>query len=453
MPVNTMQRVFFLVVGLILTRTAIAEEPKTLQSYLHMGVGYSNLPLPGVLLPEDVERWARTIAASDEQRAFMLVRYDEFVKRHNELMGQLGPSVVTLSAEFAEKSKPDVSVDELERAAIALQSSIRRFRDFSERVENDYIDAIMPGLTDDQIDRLYLLRGEASRRQSRSFRHLSRWTNVDLRLLWEEMDRNSLEASDAKALETILDDYETRVTPVLRRMSNVYWTGAIEMSVMVARHSNGKIDSDELRNYYHRMWNSYGDATARMREITQQTLNMIGEALPGQGGVRVIAEAKSAAFPEVYPDSRSIEMLFVKILESDMVNDGDAKTVEDLRNTYLVEYRSICNELESFCINWGDKASRGTNGYQQQYLRGALQPLLQKREQINEKWTATLASAVGEELVRTSMPTPSPVAVRSGLQRRSTGAGELRPLKPQKGSAGETGMRGQTTDAAVPSRP
>lgn len=72
--------------------------------------------------------------------------------------------------------------------------------------------------------------------------------------------------------------------------------------------------------------------------------------------------------------------------------------VEDHYQSYAAEYALICNELESMCIEWGDKSTQGVVGYEPQFLTDALDPLLRKRDEVSEKWKLALDEGWGKML-------------------------------------------------------
>ena len=404
-------------------------QPKAISDFVSVGVGYGNLPTPEVLEAIDVERWARMLQASDEQRAFMLSQYAQFVSRHNEFLDEEAPRLLEKAAEFGKTQLVDLPSAEVAKAANNLAQATSRMHSELEQLENEFIDSFVDTLTDDQVDRVYLLRNEASRRQCRSFWHYGRWTKVDLRLVWEATPKDGFSAEDQQQLEVILDDYETRITPLLRRMARVHWAGVTEMSILIAKQREGGIDDATFRNRYLSIWNRFGDSVQRIGVVTEQTVRSAQDSLPINIGARFVAEAKAAAFPELYPDANALDGLF-----RNLTTDAELSTkIKEASNAlwvyYQPEYAAVCKEAEDFCIHWGNMTSRGTDGYQTQFFAEAFKPLLEKRNAVCERWRAEVVRAVGKKVVASNTPEAESTA-RTPSQLRATSAGVRPPKRP-----------------------
>jgi hypothetical protein len=428
---------FAVVVSIIASIAATAEpNPKAIQDYVSNGVGYSNLPAPEVLEMEDVDRWARMIRASDQQHTFMRIQFERFVAAHDALLDREVPRLLGQSAAVARAQQSGAAPDDFARAVHALTTSSRNILNECERIENEYIDSISAGLTDEQATRVSLLRNESSRRESRSFQFFARWTNVDLRLVWESMNRDDFATEQCEALEHVLEDYETQITPQLHRMAQVYWDGASDMSILVVQQSAGQLDSSSFQHKYHELWNRFSDASDLVRETTEKTLQII-ETLGQPISEAFTAQAKIAAFPELYPDLEEVGSVLQKLLADTAISDDQRARIEALNLRYKHDYAQASKEAEAVCIQWDNKRSRGTSGYQTQFREQALQPLLQKRNDNSRQARAETQDIVGKDMLQMTMRAIKRPE-RTTTLSKATDAGLGTPRLPPKTTAAST---------------
>lgn len=416
-----------ILIGLIVFATNPLPRALTVLDLADFNGPYGNLQNPAALQAEDVDRWARTLDVTAQQLEFLQQRYIEFAERHNRYMEHDGKAYLAKCRELGDlQNTTTLTSREMLRTTEELLGQTRRFQAGLEQRELEYVDSLVPVLNDEQIDQLYLLRNEASRRQSRSFRFLDRWSNVDLRLVWEAMLSDDIGAADREAMERLLADYEVRVTPLLARLAEQYASNGVEIMEIMADEAEGRINTETATNRYRAAWNKIGNAFEQVQKATQDTVTQASVILTEPVGKLFVAEAKMAAFPELYPDRTYCDQLFINLMTNATITPQQQQDVMALRLGYQEQYAAACLELETFCIEWGHRRARGESGSQRQFLTDELIPRLAKRDEISAKWLHLAEDVVGEQVVKAHMPNP-PSMQRTPLQRRATSAGTIDP--------------------------
>ncbi len=373
------------------------QRAKTVSDYLQNGVGYANLATGDALQPEHVDQWAQWLEASDAQREFMRFQYSQWVKHYNELLDHEMPKYLSQSAETARMGQgPERKSAAFIGALQALQHANRRVLTAMERMENDYVDLILPGLTDEQADRAQMLRNAISRRQSRNVPILLRWVNVDLREVWQVMSGEKTLPEDIEKMSPILDDYENRITPLLRRLANARWASSLEIRKLLFEKGEGRLDSAEFEHRYDAIHGKIADAGRRVREITQQTVRLIGDSLTNATAKAFVDHAKAVAFPEAYPDKSAMDQHFAALTASADLDQAAKDSIVAMYPDYVSEYKAAADEIEALMVNWDEQTALGKSGFQRQFLAKALEPLLRKRMELAERWRAKLREAAGE---------------------------------------------------------
>lgn len=399
----------------------------TIQDMIEPGMPMGNLMNPAALQPEDVERWGKMLDVNEQEMMHLNQQYVQYVSRHNQLMEIDGKAYLQTCSELGNLIRTDrLTSPAVLQATRDLHAQARRLQDNLERLELEYIDSLLPGLTEAQSELVYLFRNEASRRQSRSFPFLDRWSNVDLRFVWEAMLSDVVNEADRVAMDTLLADYETRVTPLLDRLARQLSAASVEILELMVAEGSGGVDSETATSRHTAIWNRVGNAFESVRTATHVAVIQASNVLSQPIADRFVAEAKMAAFPELYPDDGDLERLFAKLLSGGELDDQKRNEAQSLRVGYREEYVAICQRLESLCIEWGDRRSRGKSGSQRQFLAEELQPLLTKRDEVSTRWLELLTAVVGEDAIAANMPSAPPVT-RSPQQRRATSAGTIDP--------------------------
>jgi len=420
----------WMIVAVTCVMSIISTDPAravSVRDLMQVGMPYANLMIPDALQIEDVERWGLMLQATDPQVAYMRDRYAQHVERHNAFMQRDGSHYIRECASVGGlRATVKISSPEYIQALKTHLATANKFQSELERLENVYIDSIIPALSESQVELLYVLRNEASRRQSRCFHHLTRWTDVDLRRVWEAMWSDSVSQSDNRVMGALLIEYESRVTPLLHRAAMHQREASIEALELFAQANAGHIDSQTLDVRHRSICDRIGDAFRRVREATEDAVAQASLLLSSETARRFFAEARMAAYPELYPDASEYDCVFERVLASEHVRDDVKAGVRDLQAAYREEYQAVCRDMETMCIEWGDQNARGVNGYQSQFLAGALAPLLEKRTQVSLKWLAFLRDLAGHQLVDANMPSGAPM-VRSPLQLKATSAGRFQP--------------------------
>lgn len=158
---------------------------KSVHDYVEMGVSYINIAAPKHgIQPEDVERWAAILNAAEEQQEFMRLQYGAYADRYNAHLDRVAPQYLEECAQTnAIVTGTGRSNESVKVLAFLLRSSKRLWADL-EQLDNEYLDSISPALTEEQIAQLAVCRGEISRRNSRTSRFLTRWADMELRMVW-----------------------------------------------------------------------------------------------------------------------------------------------------------------------------------------------------------------------------------------------------------------------------
>jgi len=421
----------FTIAVIIVTAWTTASLPRvtTLQDLVQVGVGYANLETPDALQAEDIVRWGRLLNASAPQQDHLAQQYRHFVDRHNAFMENEGRDYLSQAAELSRVQRDaGMRSKEYLDATSRFDQSSEHFRTGLERLENEYIDALVPVLEEHQLDTLHLCRLEASRRQLRTQKFLTRWANIDLRLVWEAIWDESISEADCNAMENVLAEYENRVTLSLERAVRQQRRARSDLLHLFIQADAGELDPVAVTARYRAIWDRIGNLFRIVREETQLALELAIARLSPALNERFEAEAKMAAFPELYPDTTEIDRLLKALLASSDIDTDTKDDVRDLHVAYLEEYRAVCMKLESVCVEWGDQSARGQSGYEPQKLKDELEPMLNQRTEVSEKWFALLKDQVGEVVVTAHQPKPIST-VRSAAQWRAMNTGQLKPAK------------------------
>jgi len=408
-------------------QTGVVPRARTLAEQMRLGQGYTGLTNPDALQMDDVQRWGRMLQVSQSQLDHMMVKYAEFVDRHNKVIDEQGAQYRELCALVGTLDSEGWDAPGLIPAMKQAEVERRKLQNELERLENEYIDSFVPVLNDEQIDLLYLLRNEASRRQSRSFHVFTKWANVDLRVLWDALLTEDVPHEDAAVINRILLEYEVAVTSMWQRAADCHWRGVIDIADLFADIRSGRLadGAEEIRRYQAAR-NPYGEAFERLRHATERAVADAEAQLSAPSAKRFVLEAKIASFPEFYPDMSCLDQLFEKLAVCDELKSADRKSVLEMHAAYRLEYSQACRELEALRVHWGDQQTRGVDGYQQ-FMAEAIQPLIEKREAVSTKWLQLLRDHFGADLIQKHHVVGEKPALTPS-QVKATSAGTIRRL-------------------------
>lgn len=394
-----------------------AENARTVFDYTEPRVQYTNLAVSRRALDRsDVERWGEILDASEAQLQTMLAEYAAFVEEHNALLDREAPRLLAASAEI-QKAREEDDLGEYTddhvsrmRSLIGHASQLRRQM---EQVEQAYINSLEPFLAASQVDRLQLLRNEATRRHCRVPATVLPWADVDVRTLWDQVDDARLSPEDLEWIGQILWEHDQQLTPMLRAMTDTYWRGTVAGARRVVDLQSGRIGPEEYVASFERGRQPFLRSLLRIGMLNESTVSQIVEFVPESIGSRFLLIAKAAAYPAAYPDSSSLHTGFRSLIHDEGLESDQVEIVERFFESYSLEYEQLADELERFYLEWGQLNVLGRTGHFNQDLPQALEPKLERRRELADRWVVRLAESVDEELL-----------VRNGLKRSDEDEGD-----------------------------
>lgn len=376
---------------------ATADSPRRVVEYLPkhqvVSVDVHHEPLDEIRLAW----WGQLLRASAEQQLFMELSHRQFVQDHNNLLDRIAPDHMALGVEVN-----NVAASE-GYASRAYLSSLRRFNESSRRVRNamvalehDFIERIQPVLTPEQRENLDVLRQESIRRNWLAIIDFPRWTNVELRRIWLTSHAFDVASADERSqVHAILIEYETRLTQLTRSLAETAGRTHERRAALFVSRAEGAITAAETRERSQRFLRQAAEPADAIRLLHETTLDRLKNVLPVAAWALLEADAKRAAFSEIYPDSTSLAPLFAALLD-DATDDADSLAhVASLQDAYTTAMQQKNRELERMCIEWGQRNAEGVNGYQRQYFPDAIRPLLIDRREMSKRWLQTLHDQLG----------------------------------------------------------
>lgn len=373
--------------------------PRTYLQYIEYSAGYLSLNLSqDGLCSDDVDRWARLLGASEAQQQFMRIMHEQFVEEYNRYCDRHIPDFLAHSAQADE-----IRLAEGTRSP-ALADALRSLRRHADRlrtqllsIEEAYIESLGPILTDEQSLGLDVLRSEAIRRQYRIRVHPIRWSGIELRPLWMQVETHALSPEDLRSIETILEEYEAILTPLVRRQAEAQWAISGQVLRLLAEMDAGVLTPSEFQVRYRRVHARFADALKRTARLNESTLRRMVDSVDEKHGAALLSIAKRAAFPELYPDDAALHHFFAAIDADESVDDETRAAAAALRDTYNTLYEAVSRDLEAICVEWGDKMALGEQGYLNQDLPEALEPLMRRRHEMSVLWMGKLNDALGTQ--------------------------------------------------------
>ena len=378
------------------------DDARSVFDYSQPRVRYTNLAVSQqALSSSDVQRLGGLLNASDAQLQLMLAQYAEFVRQHNALLDREAPQLLSMSAgiHLAQKDEGGYTEAHSERMKTLLRHASRLRRQL-EQVEQSYINTIEPFLTEEQVARLPLLRNEAVRRQCRVPPTTFPWTQFDVRAIWDSVDVSQLSPDDQQWVQDILWEHDLTATPLLRAMTDAYWRTAADISRDVGRLQSGVLPGDEYNRLYEHAKRPFLRSLQRIATLNENTVSQIVQTIPSHTADQFHRLAESAAYPELYPDPTALHSGFKAIIEDEQLARDVVMTVNELQPAYELEYEQLTTEIERFYLQWAERNVVGRDGYFRQHLPRALQPHLDRRSELAQRWLDRLAQAVGEPVLQ-----------------------------------------------------
>jgi hypothetical protein len=378
-----------------------AAEPRTMVDYVREYGGGANMNVPiDPLRPADLDRWSDILNASEAQQQFMRIEYQAFVDAHNAYLDREAPRYLGMTVEFWDVVQAEgLSSWALVEIMRKLDQASDRVRRELTAIELEMIDKLAPILTEEQIERLDILRLESRRRNCRTFISFGRWADVELRLVWDASGRPAASPAELERAETILLDYERQLTPLICRQSELEFRTRQDLLQNRINRNEGTVTFEEGTTRYIQIQNRRGDAARDVRLLHERTTDHIAAVVSDEVAASFITAAKEVAYPELYPDPTDLKLLISTVQNDLSPEDATFGVLQELWNRYSVEYERTCNDLESLCVKWGDKASRGVSGYQIQFLPEALKPLLAERIELSRRYLTKLHEHLGPEVL------------------------------------------------------
>jgi hypothetical protein len=376
-------------------------DAKTVFDYVKPRVRYTNLAVSQQALSRsDVARWGGLLGASDAQLQLMLVQYASFVEQQNVLLDHEAPRLLERSAgiHLAQVEEGGYTDAHSRRMRDLLQHCARLRRQL-EQLEQSYIDSIEPFFTKEQVERLPLLRNEAVRRQCRTRPTTLPWAHLDVRSLWEQVDDSWLSPEEREWVMTILWEHDQAVTPLLRGMTDSFWSTNASMSRTVVQWQSGAILTDEYNRIIERSLTPYLRSLLRLAAVNENAAAQIVETIPDDVGREFLLLAKTAAYPQLYPDRTALHDGFRAMLNDDELDDDLLRNIQQLFVTYDMEYEQAAHQAERFYLEWSKLNVLSRQGYFTQHLPEALEPKLLQRLELAQRWLEQLAEAVGEDIL------------------------------------------------------
>lgn len=394
-----------MLIALLPCCVANAAEPKTLFQYMPPeGGSFVNLDVPQRHLRKvDVQRWADFLNMSDAQRTFITMLHAQFVDNHNEVMDRFAPEFLAQAAALAELGhRVGTESREYADATADLDHFGRRMRQQLLEVELGYINSFEHILTEEQTGRLEVLRHEARRRHCRIYRTLIRWSHVELREIWSASALLIASPEEATFVDAVLGDYERRLTSLVCRCADEMYVRRLALLENRLAQDQGVVTFDESRSRYRQIVNRKLAVARPIGLLNAQTARLIAAAVSEDVAVEFVAAAKRAVFPEIYPDHSTLHDVFHGLLNHSDLDQDQRAAVIVMFDAYEREYTQLNDQLESLCVEWGEKAEEGIMGYQPQFLSRALRPLLDERAELSSTYQQHLEEIVGSALLARS---------------------------------------------------
>lgn len=404
-------------ISVVVTFGAVQDDfPRSIYSYSEQFPRGLNANVPRRSMPAtDVERWAKLLDASDAQFRFMKIMYEQFVQEHNEYLDREAPIYFMLGAELSELHdyKRPPSPEFLARAEDRDRASTRIRQDLI-AIEHRFIASFESALTEEQLPRTEILRMEATRRGCRTYFSRSRWADIELRRVWEDAALTYASQDERERVEMILAEYERQLTPLICQRSDMVFEVRRGLTARQLAVEAGDISHAEAANRYRQIMERRLNASTRIRSLNEATVGRIVHVLSDEVASVFASSAWQAAFPELYPDHTALHGLFALMIADEDFDDDEADRVASLFPEYSRRYDALCHQLETICIEQGDKSEAGISGYESQFLASALSPLLTDRKELSIQWFDLLIEQFGDDvLVRYAANVP--IALRAKL--------------------------------------
>ena len=365
-------------------------KPKTLDDFVHAGVGYLQpaWPAKSTLTQNEIARWRGILGATDGQMVVIERMYQDHLRDvHNPHLEREVPRYLAKAAEASVAFQTHgMTSSEFNTAWMDVSRSSTQLMNSSAELELKFIDSLEPLLLPDQIKGLHVLRGFASRRKSRSVVSTDRWILLELREVWEPLVLQGVDVSPRLAVSERLWEYEQSLTALLDQWSTSQLdAGRKIQSGFSAAARNGYEDPQFDPK---RIWARSAALTKRIRElhlsVNIELLTLVSPDVARE--VRTVVNAR--LFPELYPDESHgrVEQSSQNYLKRATLSADSRTSMIALRATFDQTYDDISLRLEAACIAWDDEVASGVGQARPQDLVTNLVPLLKDRQTICEEF-------------------------------------------------------------------
>lgn len=350
-------------------------KPKTLDDFVHAGVGYLQpaWPAKSTLTQNEIARWRGILGATDGQMVVIERMYQDHLRDvHNPHLEREVPRYLAKAAEASVAFQTHgMTSSEFNTAWMDVCRSSTQLMNSSAELELKFIDSLEPLLLPDQIKGLHVLRGFASRRKSRSVVSTDRWILLELREVWERLVVQGVDVSQRLAVSERLGEYEKSLTALLDQWSTSQLDAGRKIQ---SGFSAAALDGYEDPQFDPKQICARSAAlTKRIRElhlsINIELLTLVSPDVARE--VRALVNAR--LFPELYPDESHgrVEQSSQNFLK---------------RATFDQTYDDISLRLEAACIAWDDEVASGVRQARPQDLAASLLPLLKDRQTMCEEF-------------------------------------------------------------------
>jgi len=406
---------------------AVGIQPRSLSEYSNSpGKGYVNifLPVDPPMPRSEMKRWLDILEASDAQARFIELEYERFVGAINERLDELIPDHLDASSElYRIREHVGTSTPEFFEAMKAqLQHHNRIVRDVHQ-VEQRFIESLRPVLTPEQQRHLHVLHARAKRYWLRLDHLPTRGIEVDLYDVWLDLDDALADRDLHNKVADILASHEVRLTTLYQQVETLRQEHLIAFRRDKLRVLDNEITQADLSDAYLRRRDRRVNLGQQVRRLIDTTTQQVASIVPAHAAEEWTARIQTELFPELYPNPVNLQPLLAALKTDPNIEQSQKAAVEAIGSEYSAESKQMHDRLVDFITEWGDRGTRGEQGYLRQFLSDALDPELKTRRDLSQRYLEHLKSIVGREaLARHAEAVPA--ALESELENLLLPIGE-----------------------------
>lgn len=362
---------------------------------------------------QELDRYAQILELSAEQRHAVslfgkqcLAAWDALSPRYDE--------VVRLSIEASkltqnERAYDNESVSAFHRFVEAERTLARQ----EEKEDREFFQGVSSILTEKQQERL----PRVVQHRQRSQCHAKMATletpaaRIDLSRLLEE---GHLPPSALAAVDGLLREYETAITPALVQLRDLYWKEVEEFAGLV--HQANFNERDELRDFsgpgHELLFRTFQAGNARLREeparlqrrivdANRSYFSAIRDGLPPNVASWFAEQFQKMAYPQVYPDALEVDEFYHRITDIQALDQEHRAALGAIWESYQQAFAGVSRKMEKCADDWYDHFARERDmeGYEQ--FRSKMRTLRDERwmraGQLVDQMNSTLPTgAIGE---------------------------------------------------------